>query len=61
MNSVYSSGAVTPVVAPRPWTTMAGSVLAHGALFLVILFVGRIAGVLPEAAPEPLKYVRRWW
>ena len=58
MNSVYSSGAVTPVVTPRPWTTMAGSVLAHGALFLVILFIGRAAGVLPEAAPQPLKYVR---
>jgi TonB family protein len=58
MNSVYSSGAVTPVVTPRPWTTMAGSVLAHGALFLVILFLGRAAGVLPDAAPQPLKYVR---
>ena len=58
MNSVYSSGVVTPVVTPRPWTTMAGSVLAHGALFLVIVFIGRAAGVLPEAAPQPLKYVR---
>jgi len=58
MNSVYSSGAVTPVVTPRPWTTMAGSVLAHGALFLVIVFLGRAAGVLPDAAPQPLKYVR---
>ena len=58
MNSIYSSGAVAPVVTPRPWTTMAGSVLAHGALVLVALFVGRVAGVLPEAAPKPLEYIR---
>ncbi len=58
MNSIYSSGVVTPVVTPRPWTTMAGSVLAHGALVLVILVVGRAAGVLPETAAPPLKYVR---
>jgi TonB family protein len=30
----------------------------HGALFLVALFVARVTGVLPEAAPPPLKFVR---
>lgn len=58
MNSIYSSGSVTPVVTPRPWTTMAGSALAHGALFLVALFAGRAAGVLPDAAPQPLEHIR---
>ena len=57
MNAIYSSGAVTPVVTPRRWTTLAGSVVVHGALLLVIVFVGRVAGVLPEAPPQPLKYV----
>ena len=58
MNSIYSSGAVTPVVTPRRWTTLAGSLVLHGALLLIALFVGRVVGVLPEAAPQPLKFVR---
>ena len=37
---------------------MAGSVLAHGALLLVAVLVGRVAGVLPEAAAPPLEYIR---
>ena len=57
MNSVYSSGSLTPVVTPRPLKTMVGSVLVHAALFLVVLLVGRAAGVLPDAVPQPLKYV----
>lgn len=59
MNSVYSSGAAAaPAAPPRRWSTLVGSLVLHGALFLVALFVGRMTGVLPEAAPQPLKYVR---
>ena len=59
MNSVYSSGAsTTPPITPRRWTTVAGSLLLHGALLLIALVVGRVTGVLPDAAPSPLKFVR---
>lgn len=57
MNSVYSSGAV-PAVTPRQWTTVATSAVLHAALVLVIVYAGRVAGVLPETTPRSLTFVR---
>ena len=57
MNSVYSSGAV-PAVTLRQWTTVATSAVLHSALVLVIVYAGRVAGVLPEMPPGSLTFVR---
>ena len=58
MNSIFSSREALPDVAPRRWTTLAGSIVMHGALIVLVVLVGRIATQLPDAAPQPLQYVR---
>jgi TonB family protein len=58
MNSVFPSDAGVAAELPRQWTTMAGSVLVHGGLFVLALVIGTATAVLPQAADEPLRFVR---